>query len=63
MSTIDQIEDRICNAIRGINTKSLQGDGQWTKAIFKALAELGVSLKLQNLLKQQRNRTRLRMAV
>jgi hypothetical protein len=47
MSTIDQIEDQICKAIRGIEIDSLSGDRKWAKAIFKALADLGTSLNYE----------------
>jgi hypothetical protein len=44
MTTIDEIEDQICKAIRSVPIDSLKGDGAWTKAIFKAIADLGTRL-------------------
>jgi hypothetical protein len=44
MTTVDEIEDKICKAIRSVPIDSLKGDGAWTKAIFKAIADLGTKL-------------------
>jgi hypothetical protein len=43
MNHIDEIEESICSAIRSVAIDTLKGDGEWTIAIFKAIAVLGES--------------------
>jgi len=47
MTDIDEIEAKICKAIRSVPIDSLRGDGAWTKAIFKAIADLGTKMGYQ----------------
>ena len=42
MATIDYIELEILAAIRSVPSDTLKGDRAWTKAVFKAIADLGV---------------------
>jgi hypothetical protein len=50
MKTIDKTEEQIRSAICSVPnqlSRSGIGDRAWTKAVFKSLADLGVTLKYQ----------------